>query len=298
MTNDLGVSLLQKAAADRRAFLKGLGIASAGLAAVGLTGCGDYVTKAGANPPPSTDTAQQIFTAALIAEGLAITFYYNGLTSNGVIQDANLAGPGGTATNVPPTGHADNVAYFRAALQQEIDHATLLRTLIGGTSPAGDPVQQFYFPANTFSNLATFSSTLDALESAFIGAYMTAGQELSLMAANIAPYSSMQVDSQSHAYTPTQLIGFAKVAASILGVESEHRTLGRTVNGDIPANNLSYESTDGLTSVYNGSGSAVTALSPFVTAGAAGFSPTAYSYATASANAGSVTLPSSGNPPS
>jgi hypothetical protein len=50
----------------------------------------------------------------------------------------------------------------------------LLRSLIGGLA-SGDPVEQFYFPSGTFSNLANFSATLDALVSAFIGAYMTAG---------------------------------------------------------------------------------------------------------------------------
>ena len=39
----------------------------------------------------SGDTAQEIFTAALIAEDLASTFYYNGLIGK-VIMDPNLAG--------------------------------------------------------------------------------------------------------------------------------------------------------------------------------------------------------------
>src|ERR1700761_9008529 len=47
----------------------------------------------------SKDTVKEIFTAALIAEDLATTFYYNGLIG-AVIQDPNLAGPGGAANNV------------------------------------------------------------------------------------------------------------------------------------------------------------------------------------------------------
>ncbi len=43
------------------------------------------------------DTANQIFQAAVIAEDLATTFYYNGLVGT-VIMDPALAGPGGTAT--------------------------------------------------------------------------------------------------------------------------------------------------------------------------------------------------------
>jgi hypothetical protein len=61
----------------------------------------------------SKDTAQEIFTAALIAEDLATTFYYNALVGT-VITDPNLAGPGGTATNVGSGGNLGNVDYFRA----------------------------------------------------------------------------------------------------------------------------------------------------------------------------------------
>jgi hypothetical protein len=75
--------------------------------------------------------------------------------------------------NVSASGHEGNVAYFRAALQQESDHTTLLRSLIGRLA-SGDPVEQFYFPSGTFSNSANFFATLDALESAFIEANTTA----------------------------------------------------------------------------------------------------------------------------
>ena len=285
---------------NRRAFVRGLGLAGLGAAAVGISGCGG--TQMMAQSTSTTDTAQQIFTAALIAEGLATTFYYNGLVADAIIQDPNLAGPGGSATNVQAGGSADDVAYIRAALEEEMMHANLLRSLIGGASASGDPVQQFFFPTGTFQSLATFINTLEALENAFIGAYMTAIQELGLMAANIAPYSSAQMDNAGHPYTPTQLITFAKVAASIMGVECEHRALGRaigsgTIINSIPADNLCYESTDGLLTVFNGANSAVAALGPFVTAGTTGFDPTPIPYATAVAGASAVTLPCSGMPP-
>jgi Ferritin-like domain len=283
----------------RRAFVRGAGLAGLGAAAVGLTGCGSTSMMAQSS---SVDTVQQIFTAALIAESVGITFYYNGLTAQAIITDTALAGPGGTATNVSESGELDNVGYLRAALSEEIQHSNLLRTLTGGTTASGDPIQQFYFPTGTFQNMTTFISTLDALESAFIGAYMTAVQELALMLGNVSPYSSTQMDNTGKAYTPAQLANFAKVAASILGVESEHRALGRSIGGSdfastIPANNLNYESTDGLTTVYNGAGSAVTALTPFVQAGANGFDPTAFSYAAAITGAPSLILPTTGTPP-
>ena len=65
------------------------------------------------------DTPSQIFTAALVAEDLATTFYYNGLVG-GVIQDPNLAGPGGTANDPNPTdSNPGNVNYLQAALYQD-----------------------------------------------------------------------------------------------------------------------------------------------------------------------------------
>ena len=86
---------------------------------------------------------------------------------------------------------------------------------------------------------------------------------------------------------------FAKVAGTILGVESEHRVLGRVISNTNPANNLAYEQTDGLTAVYNGPNSAVAALTPFLTASTG----PGYSLATALAKQGTVSLPVTGNPP-
>jgi hypothetical protein len=292
---------MYKRITNRRAFVKGVGLAGLGVAGASMIGCGGSPAMAAAS---GVDTAQQIFTAALIAEDLATTFYFTGLTTDAIIQDPNLAGAGGSATNVQPGGAVDDVGYIRAALSEEIMHADLLRTLIGGASAAGDPVQTFFFPTGTFTNLANWVGTLEALENAFIGAYMTAVQEFAMMVGNVAPYTSMQMDSMGHAYTPAQLVNFGKVCSSILGVESEHRALGRALGsgnvisgGSIPANNLCYESTDGLTSVFNGTTSAVAALNPFVTAGANGFDPTPFTLSTALAGAAAITLPCSGNPP-
>ena len=99
----------------------------------------------------NSDTAQEIFTAALIAEGLATTMYYNSLVG-GVIEDPNLAGPDGSLTN--PANLA-NVGYLEGALSEEIAHANLLRELTGGTTPAKDPVQTFYFPDGTLTHWQT-----------------------------------------------------------------------------------------------------------------------------------------------
>jgi len=241
----------------------------------------------------SGDTALEIFTAALIAEDLATTFYYNGLIG-AVITDPNLAGTGGTATQTASNGNEGNVEYIRAALSEEIAHANLLRTLIGGKDAGGDPVQTFYMPTGSFDTLAPFTGLLDALENAFIGAYLNATIEFAQMAADTKSGVQRQKDASGKHIPSTALEYYAQVAAAILGVESEHRVLGRVISNTNPANQLTYEQTDGLTSVYNGKTSAVAALTPFLTPGAG---KTAYSLQTALEGAPSISLPSTGGLP-
>jgi hypothetical protein len=268
---------------DRRKFLQAGSIAGLGVAATTLIGNATTSEAKGITPqsssssvqdPVTKDTPAEIFTAALIAEDLAATFYYNGLVGP-VIQDPNLAGPGGTATHVTSAGNLGNVDYLRAALSEEIAHANLFRALLGISGPANDPVQTFYFPAGVFDTLEPFIATLEALENAFIGAYLNAITEFARMAA-VAPKGAD--------YTWEQLAYYSEVAGSILGVESEHRVLGRVISNSNPANNRNYEAVDGIYSVYNGSRSAVVALTPFLTASTG----PAYSLADAIANASSV----------
>ena len=129
----------------RRRFLQVSGAAGLGLAATTLIGASAVPLLAqglapksggtGVQDPITKDTPAEIFTAALIAEDLATTFYYNGLVGP-VIQDPNLAGPGGTATHVTADGNLGNVDYLRAALSEEIAHANLFRALLGISGPA------------------------------------------------------------------------------------------------------------------------------------------------------------------
>ena len=79
-----------------------------------------------------------------------------------------------------------------------------------------------------------------------------------------------------------------------MGVECEHRVLGPVILNVNQPNNLYFESTDGLTSVYHGTASAVAALTPFLSqqSGTAG-----YSLATAVQGATSVGLASTGSYP-
>jgi hypothetical protein len=276
---------------NRRSFLTGTTMFGLGAATTAvLGGCGGSMMKS-VSAASSTDTASNILTAALIAESLAITTYYTGLSSAGVITDSNLAGSGGTATNVSANGSQINVAYLQGALLEEVSHAQLLRSLLGlqangsADAQAGIP-QTFYYPANTFDSLENFLPVLLALEAAFVGAYMTAVEEFASMAAAYNGFSATQANPAMSGSSLTQadLILYAKVAASIMGVEAEHRalvrgipsvTLGAPVYAGInliPANNVNYESTDGLTGlIVSASGSSSTtaaaALTPFITAG-------------------------------
>lgn len=282
----------------RRKFLAQAGIFTLGGAAALATSTSafakehDSAGEAAQESAQAQDTVKEIFTAALIAEDLASTFYYNALVGT-VIQDPNLAGPGGTATNVSSAGNSGNVAYIRAALTQELQHAALFRSLLGIPSAAQDPVQTFYFPAGTFDSLTAFTGLLDALENAFIGAYLNAIQEFAAKSANAHRGDGAWREPADRAYSKEQLDYFAKVSASIMGIEAEHRVLGRVISSTDPANNLNYESTDGLNAVYNGPNSAVAALTPFLTSSTG----PGFTLETAVMHQADVSLPIAGGPP-
>jgi hypothetical protein len=284
----------------RRNFLAQAGLFGIGTAATltfgaqkAAAGASDSSAETAQDCEQAKDTVKEIFTAALIAEDLATTFYYNGLIGP-VIQDPNLAGPGGTATDVSSAGNPGNVNYLQAALTEEIDHANLFRSLLGISGAGADPVQTFYFPAGSFDTLSAFCGLLNALENAFIGAYLNAIQEFATKSAEVrAGFDRSWRSPEDDGYTAKQLDYFAKVAATIMGVESEHRVLGRVISNTNPANNLAYESTDGLNAVYNGPNSAVAALTPFLTSSTG----PGFSLETALANQATVSLPVTGAPP-
>jgi hypothetical protein len=284
---------LVQARLDRRRFLRQAGLTGFGIAAAGVAGTSAVAQKTTYNPTDQQkDTANEIFTAALIAEDLATTFYYNGLVG-GVIQDPALAGPGGSANSVTSQGNLGNVQYIQAALSEEIAHANLFRSLLGLSYPHQDPVQTFYFPKGSFDTLAAFTGLLNALENAFIGAYLNAIQEFAFKA-QAYPVIQQYPNDPDNKFTVTQFEYFAKVAASIMGVECEHRVLGRVISNSNPANNLNYQQNSGITAVYNGPTSAVVALTPFLTPSTG----PAYSLNTALSNQAGVSIPVSGGLPS
>lgn len=196
---------------SRRDFLKKTGIVGAtmalGVMAEPLLGASGPAFAATGGP---FEPIPQILGLALTAEQLATTFYYMGINS--------------TAT-LPQSTNSGNIPYLQAALDAENFHAQLLADA-GGVSLAG-PNPMFYFPQGTFANDNNFLAVLNALETAFIEAYLAA---------------IYQFGSQGRS-------DLAQVAGEIMGVEAEHRVLGRQILTDFTSlkvpNNLLLEEADG-----------------------------------------------------
>ena len=191
------------------------------------------------------DLTQSIINAALTAEQIATAFYYEG-----------IAGP--TASRLGPVHNSNNLNYFQAALYQEYQHIQLL-TGLGAISLTGSSAPTLYFPNGTFDKADSFLSLLDTLENTFIGAYLAA---VNYWATNSAPV-------------------YAEAAAQIMGVEAEHRALGRVTSGSTPPNNLVLED-----ALFTSVSDAVPVLLPFVQGGS-GF--TAVSFPSQSAIEAAVT---------
>ena len=170
------------------------------------------------------------------------------------------------------SGHVDDQAYLVAGRQQEAIHYA---TLVGaGAKPL---TLNFYFPNGMFSDPtgATTINTLITLEDAFIAAYLIGVRDLSTDA-------------------------LKTLAGQILGIECEHRALGRIIANDLSLgattglsgaaesvvppshapNNLAFERT--FSSALPDIAHVVTALGPFTTAGATGFDSTPFAFNTTS----------------
>lgn len=217
---------------SRGGFLKSAGALAGATALFGVSGKFGFGTALA----DSSDTTQSILNAAVTAEQIATSFYYQG-----------IAGP--TAPQLGPVHNNNNLNYFQAALWEEYQHIQLLESL-GGSSLTGSDSPTLYFPNGAFTNAGNFLSLLDTLENAFIGAY--------LAAVNYWASISQPV--------------YAEGAAQIMGVEAEHRALGRVTSGTNPPNNLILERAE-----FGSVSDAVPALLPFVQGGS-GF--TAYTFPT------------------
>lgn len=221
----------------RRQFLTSAGAAGAGLAVADLVPRAALAT--GTRAASCGESVQDIINTALVAEQLATTFYYLGLTSRTILSDTRVAGSSANPNAVAADGDPRNVAYLQAALDQEQKHARILASL-GATSP----FKSFYFPAATFERLGytnrpgTYLWVLDHLETAFIGAYLAA----------------------STRFGQLNRIDLATFALRILAVECQHRALYRVISQDDPADNVTVEVAD-----FTCVGEAATVLEPYLT---------------------------------
>ena len=169
-----------------------------------------------------------------------------------------------TYTNIIDTApfftrlESDDQGYLQAARQEEMSHYLLEQSVTGKPSP----FQTFFFPFNMFADAHVTLNTLVTLEDAFIAAYLVGVRRFST--------DDLRV-----------------IAARIMGIESDHRTLARVVapgvslsdGGPIesvtgalgvaesvdPPNNNTYERTLGWTRIEQ----ALSALLPFADPAAA-----------------------------
>lgn len=185
---------------SRRTLLKGAALGGVGIAVGGFKGIPALAD--------SSESLQTIVNIALTAELLAVTTYSNAI--------ANFSKLG------LDDGMGVNLGYLTGALAAESDHVTILELL--GAYPLATA---FNYPSGMFTSGTTFANTLEALETAFVAAYLVAVKEAA--AANRPD--------------------IAQLTARHASVEAEHRVNARNLVNKIPSNNSSFESLDGFNSV-------------------------------------------------
>lgn len=207
---------------NRATFIRGAAIAGTGLALAGAElARGDNRPAQRPSRAPA-ETIRSVLNALLDAERLAITLYFTALTTPAVLHSRRLGGGSADPNNPgrPPNGAPEHVRYLQAALDAEVKHASAL-----AAAGASSPYTRFYFPASTFRHMGTstdpdsFLGVVNMLETTCVGVYVAAAQQF------------------AHLDRPD----LATVAAQIMGVECEHRTLGRVIADVNPPNNLTLE---------------------------------------------------------
>ncbi len=190
----------QQQGLNRRSFLKKASVAGAtgAFAFAGLldVAAGKTVSTNSLHREPDQDSDnlshedREILIAAEIAEALAVTTYSNIIDNSPFF--ARLA--------------SDDQGYLRAALQEEMSHYALEKSVTDMPSP----FSSFFYPKNMFSDAQTTLNVLVTLEDAFIAAYLVGVRHFS---------------------TPSLRV----TAARIMGIESDHRTLARVVAPGVAA---------------------------------------------------------------
>lgn len=212
----------QRTRSGRGAFIKGMALAGLGAISTLPLLPAPVDAQADASTPACGESVRSLLSTALIAEHVATTFYYAGLTSFGVMHNQALGGSSTDPNNpgLPPNGSPGHVRYLQAALDAEAKHAALL-----AQAGAISPHTRFYFPPTTFAtmgntlNRGSFLGVMDVLETLLMGLYIAASADL--------------MHARRH--------DLALLTAQMMGVEAEHRTLGRVIANVTPANSLTLE---------------------------------------------------------
>lgn len=166
-------------------------------------------------PADCAESLKNILDIAATAEALGTTFYYHGIRSDFFSRLTD-----------------QRQWYLQAALDEERRHLDILTANSGALQ-----TDQFFFPANVFSDLSAFLHVLEMLENAFIGAYLSAMQRCAQLGRP----------------------ALVQLAGQILGVEAEHRVLGRIMAGQLPPNDRCMAQ-----AAFTCLGDAVAALAPFL----------------------------------
>ena len=189
---------------SRRTLLKGAVAGAAGIAVAGTAGA-LLLPKGNTAHAASPDEPPEDTITQILS--IAATAEELAVTfySNGIAEAGDLQISGA------------NLDYLLAAVVEEQIHLNYL--IAAGGTPL---TSTFSFPSgeDTFDDQLTFVNTLQMLEEAFIAAYLAAVKEFS-------QYGQHRL---------------AQVAAQIMGVEAEHRGLGRSISSHYPyADNYAFE---------------------------------------------------------
>ena len=169
---------------------------------------------------------ETMFNLAATAETLACTHYYAALSS-GIIEFQDL-----------------DIIYLKAALDAELQHLEFLKA-----NGAAALTEEFYFPENNFTDLATFVAITEALETAFVGAYLAATRRAAELGSSL----------------------LAMTAAQVAAVEAQHLALIRVTGKLFPPNGVTLAEAK----FFNVS-DAVPALQPFLQGGDGFLGPELY----------------------
>jgi hypothetical protein len=163
------------------------------------------------------DDVQTILNLAATAETLACTLYYAVLTTGEI-----------------PFTEVD-VFYLTGALDAELQHLEYLNAN-GGEALT----EEFYFPQDVFTDLSVFVPTAEALETAFVAAYLAATRRAAELGDPL----------------------LAMTAAQVAAIEAQHLALARVMGELQPANNVSLAQ-----ALFFNVSDAVPALLPFIEGG-------------------------------